>query len=250
MINIKSKKAIECMIETGKRLSEIYNKFENFNFTGKTTKEIDIFIFNFLEKNNLVSKAKDYKGFLGYSCISLNNELVHGVPSEKKIISENDLLKIDICASYKGYCADMARMYTTNKENIVHKNFIEKSELFMKVAFLEIYEDNFLGNLGNAIKNEIEKNGFSLVKDFCGHGIGKNMHEDPEILNWGEKNKGIKIKYGMAFAVEPMFCEKKSDLYIDKDGWTAITLDGGLAGHIEDTVIVGNNGPIITTRIN
>lgn len=249
MIKIKNKKAFESMKETGKRLSSVFEQISKINFFGMTTLELDKKIYELLEKKQLISQAKGYKGFSGYSCLSLNDELVHGVPSNNKIIKEEDLIKVDICASFSGYCADMARMYTGNNENKIYKNILNCAENCMKIAFDQVFDGNFLGNLGHEIEKEILKNNFSVVKDFCGHGIGKKMHESPEVLNWGEKNTGIKIRYGMAFAIEPMFCEKKSDLFICDDGWTAKTVDGGVSAHIEDTFLVTENGPVITTRL-
>jgi methionyl aminopeptidase len=250
MPSIKNNKSILKMKEAGKRLSEVFSNIKNENLIDKSTLEIDLLIKSILDKNQLISKAYGYKGFPGYSCLSINDELVHGIPNNKKIIKEGDLLKIDICASHAGYCADMARMYYIGKieENIVIKKMFDCWNLIFDKILETMKIGNKIWNISLEIEKIIKKNGFSVVKDFCGHGIGKSMHEEPMVPNFFETKNTSQIFYGMALAIEPMFCEKNSELKIDADGWTAKTKDGSLAAHFEDTFIIDNNGVFVTTN--
>lgn len=240
---------VKKMIETGKRLSDIFNQFTMESFIGKTTKEIDLKVAELLEKNKLTSQAYGYHGFPGYSCISINDELVHGVPNNEKIVTEKDLLKLDICAKHDGYCADMARMYAFFENNETYKKLLECGEKSIQVALENMKLGNRIGDISSAVEKTILDHKFSVVTDFTGHGIGKSMHEDPAVPNFGFAKTGERILIGMALAIEPMYCEFGSDIIISKkDKWTAITKDNGLAAHIEDTFVLDENGPIIVTR--
>jgi methionyl aminopeptidase len=247
---IKNNIEIELMKDAGKRLSDVFLQINFKDLIGRSTKEIDIILKDKLLKNKLESQAYGYNGFSGYSCLSLNNQLVHGVPKKDVFVLEKDVLKIDICAKYNGYCADMARMYADFDGNLVYKKMNECAERSLQVAFNNSINGGTVGTIGSVIEREILSYGFSVVVDFCGHGIGRFMHEDPEVPNFGKKDKGQRLYNGMAIAIEPMFCQYKADLFIDEvDGWTASTIDGGVAAHIEDTVIICDDLPIITTRL-
>ncbi len=247
---IKNNKEIELMKDAGKRLSDIFLQIDFKHLVGKSTQEIDIFLRDKLIKNKLESQSYGYNGFKGYSCLSLNSQLVHGVPKEEVFVKESDIIKIDICAKYNGYCADMARMYADFSLNTVYKKMNECAERSLQVAFNNAINGSTVGTIGSVIEGEILSYGFSVVVDFCGHGIGKLMHEDPEVPNFGKKGKGQRLYNGMAIAIEPMFCQYKADLFIDDfDGWTVSTIDGGISAHIEDTVIICDDLPIVTTRL-
>ena len=195
--------------------------------------------------------AFGYHGFSGYSCISLNDVVVHGIPSAKIFVKEDDLVKVDICVSYKGFCADMARPFY--KKNLEAGSAIERivacGQYALAAGFAECYAGNHLGTLSHAIEQQIISKGFSVVTSFCGHGIGKKMHEEPLVPNYGIKGKGMLLKHGMGLAIEPMYCLGSADLVIDPvDKWSAKTKDKMLTGHIEDTVIVTEQELIVVTR--
>jgi methionyl aminopeptidase len=249
MITIKDDKAIEKMSEAGRRLAMLFKELDTVVVSGKTTLEIDGFIDQFLVANGLVSKTKGYKGYKHASCISINDELVHGVPSNKKIVTSGDMVKVDICASWQGYCADMARIFFADTVSLQVQKLADVAQKALDAGIAQALPGNHLSDISARIQFEIEKCGFAVVRDFAGHGIGKNMHEDPEILNYGKPGKGPVLKPGMTFAIEPMITEKSYKVYVTNDGWTAKTVDGSLAGHVEDTILVTDDVPRILTRL-
>lgn len=249
-IHIKNNLAIKKMQETGRRLFLSMEEIKAKIFFGMTTYELDQEIGKIFKKNQLISCAYGYKGFPGYSCLSINNEVIHGVPSKKVFIKEKDLLKIDICASYSGYCADMARIVNLGSEISQNKLIIDIATEALNAGISMAKVNNFIGDISNAIQSVLVFHGCDIVKDFSGHGIGKSMHESPEVPNFGEKKIGIKLKHGMAIAIEPMFFIEKAVIKISEDKWTVYSDNNILAGHIEDTVIITDQEPIITTRYN
>lgn len=249
MIPIKNKEAIHKMTCAGALLAEIFDELHAVIYENITTLEIDTYISQALHKRGMVSATKGYMGYKHSSCISINDEVVHGVPSAKRQLYSGDLVKVDVCASFKGYCADMARPFVVGK--IVSKDmerFIDVAQQALDAGIAQVRVGGRLTDISAAIQHKVEHAGFSVVRDFAGHGIGKNMHEEPEILNYGVPGKGPIMRVGMAFAIEPMITVGKYDVYVEPDKWTVKTVDGSLAMHIEDTVIVTENGPMILTR--
>lgn len=254
MAFFKKKYEIDAMCDAGRRLQKVFSEIVFSDLIGKSTLEIDCYIANLLEKYLLVSCVKGYKGFPRYSCISINDELVHGVPKKTVIIKEKDFVKVDICASYNGFCADACRWYGNILAHDVCKRMVVCADNALASAIKMCKKGNTIGEIACTIEDVIIANGYSVVVDFAGHGIGKKMHEDPMVPNFFDKEDHAtmqqKIYPGMAFAIEPMFCQWKADLLVNQeDGWTVKTVDGGLAMHIEDTVIVGEHGAIVTTRL-
>jgi methionyl aminopeptidase len=248
---IKNRKELDGMYFAGERLAKVFSRLSFPFIINKTTKEIDSFIHSVLDELGMVSCTYGYKGFKGYSCISLNNQLVHGLPSSNKTISEFDLVKIDICASYNGFCADAARPYAFFDANSLFKKMYTCAQLSLDKGIGACTPSHCINDIAYEIEKEILSHGFSVVVDFAGHGIGRNMHEDPEVPNFYQKNKKTQTIYsGMAFAIEPMFCQFSNKLIVDEDDkWTVSTVDLGYAMHIEDTVVVDNDRTVITTRI-
>lgn len=249
MIVIKDKKAIEKMSMAGKLLSGIFQNLNEIIKPGISTAEIDSWISLNLVKNNLKTTMLGYCGYRHVSCISLNDEVVHGIPSSNKILNEGDLIKVDVCASWNGYCADMARSYMVSgslKSEPVER-FIACAHRSLKAAIDKAIVGNRISDISAAVQAEVEASGYGVVREFAGHGIGKKMHEDPEILNYGKPGRGAVIMPGMAFAIEPMITMGNYKVYIASDGWTVKTVDGSLAMHVEDTVVVTDNGPMIIT---
>jgi methionyl aminopeptidase len=246
---IKNKQEREMMLLAGQQLARVFEAISFVDIINKTTYEIDMLIKSLLDAHGLISQCKGYKGYPGYSCISINDQLVHGVPSNKKVI-ETDLVKLDICASLNGFCADAARPYGFFEKNTVFSRMKECAEKSLHAGITEVKLGNTVGTISAAIEKQILQYGYSVVVDFSGHGIGKNMHEDPEVPNYGIAGKGQKLYVGMALAIEPMFCQYSENLLIDnKDKWTVRTKDAGIAMHIEDTVILDDSGVIVTTRL-
>ena len=246
---IKNKEEIDKMISAGYRLSLVFESIQFSEFVGKTKKELDLYIAYLLEKQKMKSCCLGYRKFPGYSCISLNDELVHGVP-DNTVIRETDFLKVDICASYDGFCADAARIFFAKNVNSLFEEMYRCAHIALAAGIAAAIPGNTVGCIGNEIEETIKQYRFAVVEDFAGHGIGRAMHESPEVLNYGKKKTGQRLYSGMALAIEPMFCQFSSGLQIDeRDNWTARTADRGYAAHIEDTVIITDKGPFITTRI-
>lgn len=250
MIIIKNKQSIEKMHSAGRILASMFQELKSFIKPGISTLDIDAWIDKFIIKNGLVSKTKGFKSYKHSCCISINDELVHGVPRSDKIIKEGDVVKVDVCASYNGYCADMARPFVIGHIQPDVVKLLDVASESLDAGIAQMYAGKKLSDISHAIQSVIEKNGFSVVKDFAGHGIGKHMHEDPQVLNYGVPGKGPVLMPGMVFAIEPMINMGSEKIYVDKDGWTAKTVDGSMTAHVEDTVAITNDGPIILTRIN
>lgn len=250
MIKIKNKASLQKMETAGKLLVEIFDEIASLIAPGLTALAIDRAIEQSIQKKGLLSRTKGYMGYKHASCISINDEVVHGVPSDQKVLKDGDLVKIDVCASWRGYCADMARSFYVGCASEPVQRFVSNAQRALNKGIEQVRVGNTLGDISAAIQREVEKEGFGIVRDFAGHGIGKQMHEEPEILNYGEAGKGVKLQAGMVFAIEPMITMGKHDVYVDRDGWTVKTADKSLAAHVEDTVVVTESGPKILTRAN
>jgi methionyl aminopeptidase len=250
MIIIKNKNSIEKMKTAGRLLSELFVGIKDLVKSGVSTADLDRWIDIELKKRDLVTKTKGYMGYQHSSCISINDEVVHGMPKDSKILKDNDLVKIDICASWKGYCADMARCFFVGKNKVPHKisKMVDVANFALQVGVEKAVVGGRLSDISNAVQQVVEKEGFGVVRDFAGHGIGKSMHEEPEILNYGKAGKGPVLRAGMTFAIEPMITEGNYSVYVDEDGWTVKTVDKGWAAHVEDTILITDNGPIFLTR--
>lgn len=249
MIPIKNKIAIQKMETAGLFIAEIFELLKEKVVAGKTTLEINALIEKELKKRSLVSSTKGYKGYKFVSCISVNDEVVHGLPSER-VLLDGDLVKVDICASWKGYCADSARCFFVGSPSAIVGKLAQVARSALDKGIAQARAGNKLTDISAAIQAEVESNGFAVVRDFAGHGIGKLMHEDPEILNYGKPGKGPVLRPGMTFAIEPMITQGSYAVYVAEDGWTVKTKDKSLAAHVEDTVLITEHEPRILTKIN
>ncbi len=249
MIIIKNKRALETMITAGQLLAEIFEAMTAFIGEGVSALDLDTWIAIELKKRNLVSQSKGYMGYKHVSCISLNDEVVHGIPMAHKKFVSGDLIKVDVCAAWNGYCADMARCFFVGTPPSEVKKLVEVAYQSLDKGIEQAVAGKRIGDISAAVQYEVERHGFGIVRDFAGHGIGKSMHEEPEILNYGKAGTGPVIRVGMAFAIEPMITAGNYTVKVLADGWTATTVDKSLAAHVEDTVIVTDHGPKIITRL-
>ncbi|OGB84204.1 type I methionyl aminopeptidase [candidate division TM6 bacterium RIFCSPHIGHO2_12_FULL_32_22] len=248
MITIKNKVSLQKMATAGKLLSEIFDEINEIIKVDISTLQLDEWIEKKLREKNLVSQTKGYMGYKHSSCISVNDEVVHGIPHESRILQNGDLIKIDICVAWKGYCADMARCFFVGVANEKAKQLVDVAELALQKGISKALPGAKLSDISAAIQEEVEKFGFGVVRDFAGHGIGKNMHETPEILNYGLPGKGPILRPGMTFAIEPMITLGGYRVFVADDGWTVKTKDKSLAAHVEDTIEVTEGQPKILTR--
>lgn len=247
MIIIKNKLALQKMQTAGSLLSGVFQDIAPLVRAGITTLELDLQIESMLRSKNLVSQAKGYRGYKHATCISVNDVVVHGIPGSM-IINEGDLVKVDICVAHNGYCADMARSFFVGAVSEDIKKLVSVAESALNEGIKAAVAGNRLSDISYAVQKEVEKYGFGIVEDFAGHGIGKSMHEDPEVLNFGLPGKGPILRPGMTLAIEPMITMGDHQITIDKDGWTARTKDGSIAAHVEDTIAITEGEPKIFTR--
>jgi methionyl aminopeptidase len=248
MIPIKSNLTIARMQVAGQLLAEVLTSIVPYVKEGIPTLEIDALIEKELGIRKLVSGTKGYMGYRHVACISLNDEVVHGIPSARKILKCGDIVKIDVCAAHQGYFADMARTFLIEPVPGELRTFVHVVHTALNKGIEKAVVGNYLSDISAAIQHEVELHGYGVVRDFAGHGIGMAMHEEPEILNYGMPGRGPRLMCGMALALEPMITMKDYRVYIAHDGWTVKTVDGEMAAHEEDTVIVMENGPAVVTR--
>jgi len=247
---IKSKQALEKMRTAGKLLADIFEKISLIIHEGVSTAFIDAWIEEELEKRQLVSQSKGYKGYKHVSCISVNDVVVHGIPSAKVVLQKGDLVKVDVCAAWQLYCADMARSYVVGFEQNEHENhLIIIAQQALDKGIAQVVAGKRLYDISSAIQEHVERYKYGIVRDFAGHGIGRRMHEEPDVPNFGTAGTGMRLQIGMTFAIEPMITQGSYEVYVDRDGWTVRTKDKSLAAHVEDTVLVGENGPEVLTRL-
>ena len=216
---------------------------------GISTKEIDTRIRTFIEKCGAVPSFLGYGGFPASACISLNNEVIHGIPSDKKILTEGDIVKIDVGARYRGYNGDSARTYPVGKVSDQALKLISVTEGSFWEAAKVLRSGCRIGDVGYAVENFVISNGFSVVRDYVGHGVGADLHEDPEIPNFGTRGRGQRLYAGMTVAVEPMVNFGLSGVKVLNDGWTVVTSDGSLSAHYENTLAITDGEPIVLTDV-
>lgn len=238
------------MAKAGFLLSDILVSVEQLIKPGISTAEIDAWIESQIKAKGLVSKVKGYMGYRHVSCISVNDVVVHGVPRADCFLKSGDLVKIDVCASWEGYCADMARSFFVDQASEADQKLVDVARIALQKGIEQARVGNRLSDISAAIQQEVEKHGFGVVRDFAGHGIGKDMHEAPEIVNYGKPGKGPILREGMTFAIEPMITAGKYDVYVANDGWTVKTVDRSLAAHVEDTIVITSTGPVVLTSNN
>lgn len=249
MITIKNEAALDKMRVAGQILAEIMAEVGAVVVEGATTLEIDVFIEKKMRKKGLFPVCKGYAGYKHATCISLNDVVIHGVPSQKTVLKSGDFVKIDVAGSYKGYCADMARYFFVGRVPDVARRLAAAAQRALDAAIAEIAPGRHLSDISACVQREVERDGFGVVRTFAGHGIGEKLHEDPEIANFGRPGKGPILQEGMTLAIEPMITEKDYAVEIIGDGWSVRTVDGGLTAHVEDTVVVVKSGVEVLTRL-
>lgn len=249
MVSIKSDREIELMREAGKILAEVHNEIADYIKPGLTTFEIDRFAEQMVKKRDASCSFYHLYDFPGNFCISLNDEVIHGIPSKDVVIKDGDIIKIDGGVNYKGYQSDAARTHIVGKTTKEIEDLVERT----KQAFFEgikfAVPGNHINDISTGIEMYIDKFGYGIVEDYVGHGIGKKVHEDPEIPNFATKKKGIEIKKNMTFAVEPMVNLGTYEVYVAPDNWTVKTADGLTSCHYENTIVILDNGPEILSLI-
>tara|TARA_B100000586_G_scaffold217548_1_gene164569 strand:- start:8518 stop:9282 length:765 start_codon:yes stop_codon:yes gene_type:complete len=249
MNNIKSQSDIKKMRVAGKLASEVIDMIGSHVKSGISTEELNEICHNYIiEVQQAVPAPLNYKGFPRSICTSVNHQVCHGIPSKDKILKNGDIINIDITVIKDGFHGDTSKMFLIGKPSVLANRLCRVAKECMYKA-IEIVEPGLhIGDIGAVIQEHAHKNNFSVVREYCGHGIGKNFHESPQILHYGVKNTGIKLEEGMIFTIEPMINAGKKGIKVLNDGWTVVTQDKSLSAQWEHTILVTNNGYEILTK--
>lgn len=237
------------MRQAGQAVAEVLRKLVESAKPGTPTKYLDDAARQGISSFKMEPAFLGYRGYPAAACISINNELVHGIPNPKKIIKEGDLVSIDLGVSYKGYFGDMAVTFGVGKISPEAKKLLDITRESLDIAIEKVNPGNRLGDISWAVQSFAEKAGFSVVRDYVGHGIGRKLHEEPQIPNFGNPGTGVRLVEGMVLCLEPMINEGSWQVKTLKDNWTVVTVDGKLCAHFEHMVAVTKNGCEVLTKI-
>ena len=245
-ITIKTPEEIKIMAEVGRILAQIMAELEKRVEPGVTTKELDRVAETLILKSGAKPSFKGHQGYPAALCVSVNEEIVHALPSQRKL-KEGDIVSLDLGLFYKGFHSDMALTLPVGKISPETQRLIRATKKALKRGIKKSRPGNTFGDIGNTIQRHVEGQGFNVVRDLCGHGIGRELHEDPQIMNYGKRKTGEKIKEGMVFCLEPMVTVGDWQIKKSKDGHGFETADGSLSCHFEHTIAVTGNGTKILT---
>lgn len=246
MINIKSDREIELLKIAGSIVYQTHQYLKPFVKEGITTQELDKLAEDFIRSKGAIPSCKGYQGFPATLCTSINNQVVHGIPGKRKL-KNGDIITLDVCACYKGYHGDSAWTYKVGEVSCEVEELLRETEEALYAGLAMIKPGNHIGDISNAVEQVANKYHLGVVRELCGHGVGHNLHEQPDIPNFGKPGTGPLIKEGMVFAVEPMLNLGTADVYMLDDGWTIETDDGKPSAHFEHTVVVTKDGYQILT---
>lgn len=247
MISIKSAKQIQKMRESCKLTKELFLLLEDRVKPGVTTMELDTFAYNFYTKHGATPNFLHYGGFPGTICASVNDELIHGIPSRHRRLQEGDIISIDMGCILDGWHSDAARTFGVGKISDEAQRLIDVTRQSFFDGVAKIKHGVKLGDVSAAIQNTVESAGFGVVRDYVGHGVGRQLHEEPEVPNFGKPGHGLKLCQGMVIAIEPMVTAGDYRIEVLDDDWTVVTRDGSLSAHYENTVAVTRDGCEILT---
>ncbi|XMB71752.1 type I methionyl aminopeptidase [Mycoplasmatota bacterium WC30] len=249
MVTRKSNREIELMRVAGRIVALAHRAAAKAIKPGMSTKELNELIEKVILENDAIPSFKNYNGFPAAACISINEEVVHGIPSPHRIMKSGDIVSVDIGAIYKGYHGDSAWTHACGEISEAASRLLEgtKASLFAGLEYAKA--NNRLSDISHEIQKTAEGLGYSVVREFVGHGIGKQLHEDPQIPNYGPPHRGLLLKSGMTLAIEPMINIGHKEVKVLSDGWTTITRDKSLSAHFEHTVLITNDGYEILTKV-
>ncbi len=248
MIIIKSEDEIARMRKPNRVVAELLDYLEGLVRPGTTTKELDTKAEEFIRKRGGLPAFKGYHGFPATICASINEEVVHGIPGNRRL-KEGDIIGIDLGVVMDGFYGDAAKTYAVGKIDPGAKRLMEVTEASLYKGIAQAVAGNRLYDISHAVQTHVEAAGFSVVRDFVGHGIGRQLHEDPQVPNYGPAHQGPRLERGMALAIEPMVNEGTWRVKVQKDGWTVVTADGKRSAHFEHTIVITDDGPEILTKL-
>ena len=235
------------MAEAGKILTACHRELRSIIRPGISTMEIDRFADDFIQSHGAKAEQKGYQGYPFATCASVNDEICHGFPT-KTLLQEGDIVTIDMVVNLNGWLADSAWSYPVGQISEQAEELLKVTKECLYIGIEKAVIGNRLGDVSNAIQTNAESHGYSVVRDFTGHGIGQEMHEDPEVCHFGRPKRGLRLCEGMVFTIEPMINVGSYDLTIDQNGWTARTADGSLSAQYEHTIAITKNGPLVLTE--
>ena len=247
MIILKTPEQIEKMAKAGKILAAVHREIAKMIKPGVTTLEIDQFVEKFLKENGATPEQKGYQKYPFATCASVNDEICHGFPRDEKL-NEGDIVTIDMVVNLDGWLADSAWSYGVGEVGEEKQRLLDTTKKALYLGIEQAKIGNRLGDIGYAIQSFVEDQGYSVVKDFVGHGIGKDMHEDPQVLHYGSKGRGARLMDGMVITIEPMVNTGDYRMKIVDNGWTAKTVDGSLSAQYEHTLAITEDGPLVLTE--
>lgn len=249
MISLKSEKELDQMRKAGNIVARILDELVKMAQPGISTGELDRYAESRCKELKAAPAFKGYHGFPATVCISVNDEVVHGIPSPKRVLKSGDIVGLDFGVSYEGWYGDSARTVAIGTISPEAQKLIAVTQESLQKGIEQCREGNRVFDIGHAVQNYVEAYGYGVVREFVGHGIGRALHEDPQVPNYGPKGKGLLLKVGMVLAIEPMINAGSHEVKVLKDGWTAVTVDHSLSAHFEHTVAITPRGPEILTVI-
>jgi methionyl aminopeptidase len=250
IIPIKEKWEIDLMYIAGHIVAEILQLLKETLQPGISTADLDAIAYTEILKRKAAPAFKGYRGYPATLCVSINQEVVHGIPSSKRIVRQGDVVSMDLGVIYDGYYGDAALTTIVGNGNDVAIRLVDVTAAALDAGIQEAQPGMHLKNISAAIQTVVEEAGFNVVRQFVGHGIGKALHEPPEIPNYGVRGEGPVLKPGMVLAIEPMVNMGKSDVLMLPDGWTVVTADGSLSAHFEHSVAITETGPLLLTKLD
>ncbi len=250
MIVLKTDRELKIMREACRISAQALQLVGNAVEPGVTTAELDAMAEKFIRSKGAVPNFKNYEGYPATACISINNEVIHGIPSKNRKICKGDIVSVDLGAKFNGYHGDNAATFACGDVSPEAKRLMDVTKESLYKGIAAAHSGSRIGDIGFAVQQYVEANGFSVVRDFVGHGIGTEMHEPPEVPNFGTPGRGIRLLPGMTIAIEPMVNAGKHGVSVQPDGWTVLTRDGSLSAHFEHTVVITRDGAKIMTDPN
>ena len=247
MVSIKTARELSKMKDACKISAEALRAAGEAVRPGITTLEIDSIVRKYIEKQGATPSFLGYGGFPASVCISVNNVVIHGIPSKNTVLKEGDIVSVDVGAYYRGFHGDNAYTFPCGKISAEAQALLDATKESLFEGIKQACPGNRVGDIGSAVQKYVEARSYSVVRDFVGHGVGAKLHEDPSIPNFGRAGHGVRLLPGMTIAIEPMVCEGDYEVEVLEDDWTTVTCDGKLAAHYENTVAITPDGPVILT---
>jgi methionyl aminopeptidase len=246
MVTLKSAREIDAMRRSGRITSKVLTDLMKAARPGMATSELDRLAERGIREAGGVPTFKGYNGFCGSICVSINDEVVHGIPGSR-VLADGDLLSIDIGTTYEGYVSDSAVTIPVGTIGQSARRLLEVTQACLTIGIAQMERGNHVGDIGAAVQAHAERHGYGVVRELVGHGVGRAMHEEPQVPNYGKRGTGMELRPGLVLALEPMITQGSPKIRILPDGWTVVTADGKLAAHFEHTIAVTENGPKILT---